>query len=274
MRERYLIVNADDFGRSREINRGIVRAHVEGIVTSTSLMVRWPAADEASALAAKHPRLSVGLHVDLGEWAREGGEWRSVYPPAVDAEDGRAVRAEVNAQLNEFCRLMGRDPTHIDSHQHAHRDGYARQAVRTLGRRLGIPVRHFDERVKYCGAFYGADLDGKPHLDRITTAALIEALAGLPDGTTELCTHPAEAGEHGQYGPQRAMELRALCHGSVHAAVRASGIRLINFAPPAPHPLASPPTIVARWRAAWRRLAARGRTGSAVKERSTACGLS
>ena len=64
---RQLIVNADDFGQSHSVNRGILAAHERGIVTSTSLMVRWPAAAKAAALGRTHPRLSLGLHVDLGD---------------------------------------------------------------------------------------------------------------------------------------------------------------------------------------------------------------
>ena len=64
---RYLIVNADDFGQSHGVNRGIMQAHRRGIVTSASLMVRWLAASEAAAYAREHPSLSLGLHVDLGE---------------------------------------------------------------------------------------------------------------------------------------------------------------------------------------------------------------
>jgi predicted glycoside hydrolase/deacetylase ChbG (UPF0249 family) len=67
MDERTLIVNADDFGLTSGVNAGIARAHEEGILTSASLMVRWPAAAEAAAYAARTPGLSVGLHVDLGE---------------------------------------------------------------------------------------------------------------------------------------------------------------------------------------------------------------
>ena len=66
--QRFLIVNADDFGQSSGVNRGIIQAHCTGIVTSTSLMVRWPAATEASALSLKYPDLNIGLHLDLGEW--------------------------------------------------------------------------------------------------------------------------------------------------------------------------------------------------------------
>jgi hopanoid biosynthesis associated protein HpnK len=62
---RRLIVNADDFGRSRSINAAVVRAHREGILTTASLMVNEPAADEAIVLARQNPKLGVGLHLTL-----------------------------------------------------------------------------------------------------------------------------------------------------------------------------------------------------------------
>ena len=77
--ERYLIVNADDFGQSAGINRGIVTAHEQEIVTSASLMVRWQAAARAAEYAREHPEFSVGLHVDLGEWAFRDGDWVALY---------------------------------------------------------------------------------------------------------------------------------------------------------------------------------------------------
>src|SRR5215831_17039114 len=62
---RRLIVNADDFGRSRSINEAVIRAHREGILTTASLMVNEAACDEAVALAKENPRLGVGLHLAL-----------------------------------------------------------------------------------------------------------------------------------------------------------------------------------------------------------------
>src|SRR2546427_12338231 len=62
---RRLIVNADDFGRSRGINAAVIRAHREGILTTASLMVNEAACDEAVALARENPRLGVGLHLTL-----------------------------------------------------------------------------------------------------------------------------------------------------------------------------------------------------------------
>src|SRR6478609_7078242 len=79
LQQRYLIVNADDFGMSTGINRAIARSHECGIVTSASLMVRWPAVAEAVAMSRDLPELSLGLHVDLGEWAFRNGSWISLY---------------------------------------------------------------------------------------------------------------------------------------------------------------------------------------------------
>ena len=61
MSERYLIVNADDFGQSEGINRGIITAHEKGIVTSASLMVRWDAARQAAKYAGSNRALGIGL---------------------------------------------------------------------------------------------------------------------------------------------------------------------------------------------------------------------
>src|SRR5262249_27650940 len=62
---RRLVVNADDFGRSQSINEAVIRAHREGILTSTSLMVNEPWCAAAVAMARENPKLGVGLHLTL-----------------------------------------------------------------------------------------------------------------------------------------------------------------------------------------------------------------
>src|SRR5947209_5936730 len=101
---RRLIVNADDFGLSPGVNAGILEAHARGIVTSTSLMVRWPAAAAAAAQAREHPRLGLGLHVDLGEWIYRDGSWQPLYE-VVPLGDAGAVAVEVARQLDRFQSL-------------------------------------------------------------------------------------------------------------------------------------------------------------------------
>ena len=91
--KKMLIVNADDFGLSAGVNAGVIRCHEHGIVTSTSLMVRGEAAVEAAVYARSHPRLAVGLHVDLEEWECVNDEWRRAYA-VVDMADADAVAAE------------------------------------------------------------------------------------------------------------------------------------------------------------------------------------
>src|SRR5258706_4403995 len=106
---RRLIVNADDFGLSVGVNRGIIEAHERGIVTSASLMVRPPAAPEAAAYARRNLGLGVGLHLDLGEWIFKDREWARLYE-VVNAEDAEAGSHEVALQLEEIRKLTGPDP--------------------------------------------------------------------------------------------------------------------------------------------------------------------
>src|SRR5262245_29440193 len=105
---RHLIFNADDFGVSTGVNRGILHAHTQGVLTSASAMVTGRAIDEAVNISRDHPSLSVGLHWDV--W---GEDERSF-----DVDDGEAVCEELRVQLSRFQDLFGRNPTHLDSHKH------------------------------------------------------------------------------------------------------------------------------------------------------------
>ena|SRR5215472_6527381 len=226
---RYVIVNADDFGQSPGINRGVIRAHEQGIVTSASLMVRWPPAEQAAAYAREHPALSVGLHVDLSEWAYRDGAWVPLYQ-VVPADDSQAVRDELSRQLAEFRRLTGTDPTHIDSHQHVHRDEPTRSVLLDLARRMDIPLRHCSPDVNYCGEFYGQTAEGAPLSGRVTTDALIRILAALPAGVTELGCHPGFGEDlDTMYLNEREPEVQVLCDPRVQTALADLGIELCSF---------------------------------------------
>jgi predicted glycoside hydrolase/deacetylase ChbG (UPF0249 family) len=226
--DRRLVVNADDFGLSAGVNAGILRAHAEGIVTSASLMVRGAAAAAAAAASAAHPRLGVGLHVDLAEWECVGGEWRPAYE-VVDTSDAAAVAAELERQLDAFRALCGREPTHLDSHQHVHREEPVRSILGVRARELRLPLRHHG-RVRYCGAFYGQGRGGIPRPEAITATALARLIAALPEGATELCCHPAAAVDGDlAYGIERLAELEALCDPAALEAVKAAGVRLRTF---------------------------------------------
>jgi chitin disaccharide deacetylase len=229
MSERVLIVNADDFGRSQGINEGVSRAHEEGIVTSATLMVRAPAA-EAAAAYSRRSSLSVGLHLDLGEWEYRDGEWHTLYE-VVEAQRPEAVADEIERQLKSFERLAERPPTHLDSHQHVHREEPVRSALLRVGERLGVPVRHFTPGVAYSGAFYGQDSKGAPFPDAITVEGLVRTIEALPARVTELACHPAAASDYeSTYRAERIEELATLCDPRVRATIDRCGVALCSFA--------------------------------------------
>jgi len=224
-----LIVNADDLGLSTGVNEGIQRAYRHGIVTSASLMVRRPAAGHGAVTARREPGLSVGLHFDPGEWVCENGEWTLVgatSPP----DDAVAVEAELEAQLSLFETLMGRKPSHLDSHQHVHRSEPAHSILCRAAERLDIPLRHYSPLVRHCGSFYGQARDGRVTDRSIGVPALLRILGSLEPGVTELGCHPGvDAATPSAYGRPRMTELATLCDATVVRYTAIHGIELISF---------------------------------------------
>jgi predicted glycoside hydrolase/deacetylase ChbG (UPF0249 family) len=221
---RILIVNADDFGRSSGVNRGIAIAHTEGIVTSASLMVRRSGAREAAAYAREHPRLGIGLHVDLGEWIYRDGSW-----DAIDEVAG-PVEQEIRRQLETFQIIVGRKPTHLDSHQHVHRQDPSAGVIIDLARELGIPLRACEPHIRFCGAFYGQTSKGEPLHEAISVEALVALLGELQIGVTELSCHPGvETDDDFPYGVERSMELQSLCDPRIRSAIATYDIELRSF---------------------------------------------
>jgi predicted glycoside hydrolase/deacetylase ChbG (UPF0249 family) len=227
--KRCLIVNADDFGQSLGINRGIIEAYENGIVTSASLMVRWPAAAEAAAYAREHRELSLGLHLDLCEWICRDGDWEPLYEVA-PLDDGVAIAEEITRQVSTCREFIGQDPSHLDSHQHVHRAEPVRSIMVDVARQLGVPLRDCSPSIRYCGEFYGQSGNGYPYPDSISVEGLIKTLAELPTGITELGCHPGLGDDlDTMYGKERIEEVKALCDPRVRAAIIAGGIELYSF---------------------------------------------
>jgi chitin disaccharide deacetylase len=218
---RYLVVNADDFGAGRGVNRGIVEAHQRGIVTSTSLMTEGPASAEAARLARECPSLSVGLHVTLPDRERKS---------QADLPFPAALRAALEAQLRRFEELLGRPPTHVDSHHHIHIRPLLLPRFQELASRLAIPLRDCSG-VRYCSRFYG-QWDGESRPEEVSAAALIRVLeTEVAEGVTELGCHPGRPDPDlaSSYSAERELELRALCDERVLSFVERQAIVLVGF---------------------------------------------
>jgi predicted glycoside hydrolase/deacetylase ChbG (UPF0249 family) len=243
-----LIVNADDFGRTEGVNRGVAEAHDEGIVTSASLMVAYPGAAQAAELARARPELGVGLHLAvtggpavlpperIPSLVDEAGRLRA-KPEDIAHADPREVLAEARAQLRRFRELMGRRPTHLDSHHHAHTLPPVLEALVTLSWETGLPVRSpgpaVRERLMHEGlptndhfvdAFFG---------DGATLDNLVDLIGRAGTGVTELMCHPAVVDEElrssSSYAEPRARELAALVRVDARATLQACGIQLVNW---------------------------------------------
>jgi hopanoid biosynthesis associated protein HpnK len=137
---RRLIINADDFGLTRGVNRAIVEAHEDGVVTSSTLMANGAAFDDAIAQAKAAPRLSIGCHAVLVDGSPVLGEARvSSLIDRKSANGGRfydgfgrlallavsnrlvdeQIEAEVAAQIRKL-QSAGISVSHIDAHKHTH----------------------------------------------------------------------------------------------------------------------------------------------------------
>jgi len=152
--DKHLIICADDFGMSAGVNRCVVHAHREGIVTDASLMVGGVGFEEAVELARQHPSLRVGLHLVLvqgypvspvecipGLVGRDGrfrndpisGGLRYFSVPGIRAQ----LRREIEAQLERFLGT-GLPLCHLAGHMHVHMHPAVLEIVIELASRYGL----------------------------------------------------------------------------------------------------------------------------------------
>jgi predicted glycoside hydrolase/deacetylase ChbG (UPF0249 family) len=210
---KYLIVNADDFGASPGVNRGILEAHLRGIVTSTSLMVDAPACAEAARLGRSAPGLGLGLHVDLGG---RGG----------NSAEGLAI--ELARQMGCFLEVVGRPPSHIDSHRDVHRDPGLLPAFIDLAQRWGVPLRCHSpaRRLSSFGQWAG-----ESHPEQLGVESLARILeSGVGEGVTELICHPGYCDGQlvSSYTVEREVEVATLCDPRLRSVLAGLGIELTH----------------------------------------------
>ncbi len=255
-----LIVNADDFGFTRDVNAGIIEAHRHGILTATTLMAGGGAFGDAVRLAREHPSLDIGVHLVL--------VGQAPFPPTVaqlacELAFGRIeILDALRAQVRKI-KDSGLQPTHLDTHKHTHLLPPVLDAVGRISEEFGIPWvrRPFDLPLAYRGvsaakrvastamSLMQGSVDHvlRRHECRFTdhfagfqitggygAAELAALVRELPEGSTEFMCHPAVCGEElrgarTRLKESRERELRALTSPEVLAAVRGAGIELTSF---------------------------------------------
>jgi len=278
-RRRAVIITADDFGFSREVNAAVINTFQHGVLTAASLMVAGAARDEAASLAREHPDLDVGLHlvvcrglsvlaperlagiVDaLGRFGQQPilAGLKYFFDPRVRG----CLRDELRAQIDTHYELVGY-LNHLDGHLNFHvhpviaailielateyripyirlpreplltnlrlaQDHFARKIIesiifKTLSRRMFKTMRA--RGIRTTDRVFGLYQTGL-----VTEAYIIELIARLPIGTSEIYFHPAE--DVGLSLPPSATrtEAQILKSSRVRQALTDAGARLTSFA--------------------------------------------
>ncbi|MFB3776935.1 MAG: carbohydrate deacetylase [Bryobacteraceae bacterium] len=244
-----LIVNADDFGYTRDVNEGILEAHREGVVTSTTLMANAPAFRDAVRLALANPTLGVGCHLVLVG----GGSLAGLTGPLPVSVAGLACALalgrfrpfeEMEAQVNRVLDA-GLTPSHLDAHKHTHMLPSVAEAMGRISEQFRIPWVRRPLDVPVLGAclalsftLHGCRMadhfEGFRQTGRIEASWLSGTIRSLPPGITELMCHPgllrAElAAAKTRLKESRARELQALTSPLVRTAVQEAGVELVDY---------------------------------------------
>jgi predicted glycoside hydrolase/deacetylase ChbG (UPF0249 family) len=264
-----LIVNADDFGFTSDVNEGIVLAHRQGILTATTLMANGDAFDDAVRLARETPALDIGCHLVLigGRSLVTGKGLPLSVPQLLGALARHEIRPydELRAQVTRILET-GIRPTHLDTHKHTHLAPPVLDAVARLGEEfdirwirrpfdfplnslrgtvpkmkqltsdaLGLLRRRFHRVLVRHGCRTTDHFAGFQITGRFRTQELVDLMGAIPEGSTELMCHPGHCGEELRHArtrlkESREHELEALTARKTRDAMERNGIELVSFA--------------------------------------------
>jgi predicted glycoside hydrolase/deacetylase ChbG (UPF0249 family) len=257
-----LIVNADDFGWTRDVNEGIVYAHRSGILTATTMMAGGAEFEHAVTLARDTPSLDVGCHLTLVQGASSltGRPLPKDIPALLMAIALQKIDlyGELSAQVRKII-AAGIAPTHLDAHKHTHILPQVASAVARIVKEFGIRwVRKpFDSgglagsagwsahlmntqrsglqrKLRDAGAVTTDHFAGFALTGYLNEARLLELIERLRDGTTELMCHPGFCREQlrasqTRLKESREIELQALTSEKVRTALEKREVRLANY---------------------------------------------
>ena len=146
-----LIVNADDFGLSEGVCLGILKAHRDGILTSTTCMMNMENIEKYLEMTKAYPNLGLGVHLNITvgkpltkvSFIDEKGNFKSrdTYKNREAIVLQEELYQEWKAQIEKFIKITGHKPTHLDSHHHVHLLKSNRDVVLELAYEYDLPIR-------------------------------------------------------------------------------------------------------------------------------------
>lgn len=236
-----LIINADDFGMTQANTIGILVAHSQGVLTSTTCMTNMPYAHFALKQAEKFPDLGVGIHLVLtvGRPLIEGAHsYTDVngnfirpkdYPDGKPHGDSEELYREWKAQIEKFIEMAGHKPTHIDSHHHVHLLPWHIEVTKRLAKEYDLPIRQREQIIDtypYIPVYdkmYGEDANYQ----------YVTKVFESHEGPLEFMCHPAYLDQRlydmSSYNLPRMKELELLTSPELKEFIQKNHIELINF---------------------------------------------
>lgn len=231
---RKLIVNADDYGLTEGVSLGILKAHRDGILTSTTCMMNMDNIEEYLKMTKDYPNLGLGVHltITLGKpltkvsFVDENGYFLKAEnrKPIVNQEE---LYQEWKAQIDKFISIMKRKPSHLDSHHHVHLLPGNIDIALKLAKEYQIPLRQETylqdeyEEVIFEEIFYAKN----------TNLEAIKTIINRDNDIFEFMCHPAfidwKLYNISSYNLNRANELNILC--SQEAKDICKDIEFINY---------------------------------------------
>lgn len=245
-----LIVNADDFALTKGISDGIIKAHQNGIVTSTSIMANSPHFEEGVSLLKTVPSIGVGVHLNLS-WGKpvlphtsvtslvdnNGIFYRKPHllPSTINIDE---MKKELETQINKTTD-SGIKISHLDSHHHLHttRPEFF-QLFMELASLYKLPLRTLENTKRkllhncnvptpdnFIGSFFGHQ--------HISEEFLYSIITSIHAGISELMCHPGIPDEflvnESSYIEERQMELDLLTKPIVKEWLKNNDIQLVSY---------------------------------------------
>lgn len=252
---RRLLVDADDFGMSPGVNKGIIEAIQHGIVRNTGVMVNYKHASDARFLLREYPYISLGIHFCIEDQ-------QMIWGPI------QKVEQELDAQVQRFISLVGSPPTYFNGHRNILRYPLVLLAALRVAKRWHIPftrsfnlylptdrlahlkyytqhpwraIKHLMGRLitQYIHLYGIRTADRQIFLDptnngkKSTLEIWLDIIKTLPEGINEIYCHPGYPDEllsqHATYVREREIEVEVLTRPELRQAIEARGIQLISF---------------------------------------------